>query len=441
MSTSNYQTEKVKKHTKAVLLLEIDIVGDGNNSRTLYLADKYLTIESTNYEGIVQSWGGMDMTIFNEGLSAISDYSIILANDRLNYMTTDTCISDIFDSYYWAGSVCRVYQWFEDLTLKTDAELIFKGMVKQPSFDLNEVRFDIQESNSIHQNVPLDIVTLNNYPEAPDESIGNPLPMVFGNDWDWTDKISSKACVSPCIETDKNLKTFYIASHKVEHANLDTGAMDVLIYVDGRYGYISATNHTYTNNSDGARFILQDNIAYAMYLFPELQGSQYSSAIADYSNTIDNSSSSVIQLGASETFYLKLKDMPSAVYENDATAAITLFINVNAVTGSSPYGVLTYYNPNWNGAGTNFSAGTNITGTGGLTFDLVANKDKKGIRADNDDQDDRWTKEDLLSLEYGITVSAGCTIDISIIRIYVSRLPLFYTKLGTVTTRYTGARL
>jgi len=432
MSTSNYQTEKAKKHTKAVLLLEIDIVGDGNNSRTLYLSDKYLTIESTNYEGIVQSWGGMDVTIYNEGLSAISDYSIILANDRLNYMTTDTCISDIFDSYYWAGSVCRVYQWFEDLTLKSDAELIFKGMVKQPSFDLNEVRFDIQESNSIHQNVPLDIVTLNNYSEAPEESIDNPLPMVFGNDWAWTNTLSDKAAVSPCIETDSNLKTFYIASHKVEAGAV---ANKMLIYLEEvkSYGFITAANATYTNDSDGSRFSMLDTVSYTIYMVPKIKGSEYTSAVTDYSNATDQNAATVISLAAGEKYYLKFGSFMSKGFIN---GAITLKIGVENVAGTDPYAELNVYNEDYDdGTGGN-STGQNITGNGAFEHDIK--NSKAGVHGSDPDQDDvnmPWTMNELANLEYGLTIGAGDSLDLQYMYLVVDQVSLTYSKPVLGATR------
>ncbi len=436
MSTINYQTEKEKINTEAVLLLEITLRGDGNLTKVLYLADKYITVDGVKYEGAVQSWGGMDVTMYNEGIAAISDYSISLQNKRLNFMTTDVCISDILDTYYWAGSECKVYQWFESLTSKDDAELIFKGIVKQPAFDLNEIKFDIQESNTIHQNIPVDIVTLNNYSEAPEESIDKPLPIVFGDDWEY--ETSLEHCVfTPCIEVDKNLKTFYIARHLVGEAiNID----DCALYIENvkAYAGLRSTNFSQINDSDGAKFTLGDSIYYHIYLIPKIKGSKYTSAVSDYSNALNMDTSDYITLQNNTQFYLKLDSVPNMGHlESLQTQMIRLWVEIGAVTGTAVggnYGYLRYYNDGYDaGKNPKFSTGTNITaGSNIYIHELVDNREAKGTSDDEDDNESPWIWDQLASMEFGITVenNGGDPITMQLERIVLELdyIPLVYKK-------------
>ena len=159
MATTAYKNARQKAFTKAHLLLEIDLVGTGTTYdayKTVYMSDKYITVDGQEYEGVVLDFGGMDVSLpANEGISSTNDFSISVHNSRLQFMESDTKFSDLFDDYYFAGSVCRVYQWFEELTSKDDAELIFTGICKQPTFDDSEVSFDIEEDSSFYVDIPV----------------------------------------------------------------------------------------------------------------------------------------------------------------------------------------------------------------------------------------------------------------------------------------------
>jgi len=446
MSTSNYQIAKSKVNTEAHLLLEIDIVADGNISKTLYLSDNYLTVDSVGYEGIVQSWGGMDIALFNEGISAISDYSITLQNVRLNFMTSDVRFSDLFGTYYFAGSDCRIYQWFEELTNKDDALLVFKGITKQPAFNLMEVKFNIIENNNINRNIPIDIVTLNNYADAPDESIGKPLPIVYGDDWNRLDNSFKKGAFPPCIETDQNLKTFYIARHAIDYT---ITINDCLLYVENvkSYAGLRATNFAQTNDSDGARFTLGDSIYYHILLVPRIKGSRYNSAITDYSNATNMDSTNSIILQNNTRFYLQLDAVPNmGLLEALQTQKIDLKVEIGAITGTAVggnYGYLRYYNAGYDaGKNPKYSTGENITTASSIyTHSLITNREAHGTSDVEDDQGDVWTWDQLAGMEFGITVENSgdpITMALETIHLEIDYIPLTYKKPGIVTSRQTS---
>lgn len=440
MATASFLTAAAKASTeKATYLLEIDLIGTGTtyaSSKTIYLSDQYVTIETVDYEGIVLNWGGLDVDLpSNEGIASINDFSITLANQRLMFFEADVRFSDILDDYYFAGSVVRVYQWFDELTLKSDAELIFTGICKQPEFDLNEIRFEITEDDSVFIDIPTSLITLNEYSDAPDESIGNPLPIVYGNDWFFSPELSRNESISPCICVDKYLQKYCIANHEVKHSSLGTNGDDIKIYLEeaGIYGYLYAPNVSFNNDNEGAFFTLNGNIYYHFYNIPTIKGNQYSSAITDYADALDFSLATSITLNANETFYLKFDKFPSlGQLELSDSINIKLYARIGAVTGGSPYGTMKYYNAGYDaGAAPGFSTGQNITaGTGLTTYDIAADTSVKGVRDDQSDKDAAWSLDDLAGLEYGITVSAGCTIELQYLVLYVYRIPLKYVPKG-----------
>jgi len=316
-------------------------------------------------------------------------------------------------------------------------------MVKQPSYDLMEVRFDIQEDNNIHQDLPIDIITLNNFSEAPEESIDNPLPIVYGDDWSWLSIREKGAVLSPCIETDKNTKEFYIGKHQVEAPNTGTNGSKVKLYLENikHYGQLYAPNISYTNNSDGARFILNGDIFYIVNLIPTVKGGQYSSAITDYSNAVDGDNTTKTgAFTAAETFFVKLDKVPTlGSLEYNSGLTIQLILGTEDRTGTSPYGTLQYYNDNWQGGGTKFSTGQNITGAS-TVYNLKADTSKKGTEVAQADQTFPWTWDDLSGLEFGFTVGAGDSFTVNRIYLAISYIPLVYTRPIAVRSENTTGR-
>jgi hypothetical protein len=327
-----------------------------------------------------------------------------------------------------------VYQWFDELTAKSDAELIFTGICKQPEFNLSEVSFEITEDDSVFIDVPVNIISLNNYGNAPEESIGNPLPIIYGDDWDWSQALNKHESISPCICVDQYSQKYCIANHKVKHADMGTNGDDIKIYLGdaGIHGYLYAPNVSYDNDAEGSFFTLNGNVYYHFFNVPILKGDQYSSAITDYSNALDYSISTSITLSANETFYLKFDKFPAlGSLELSDSINIKLYARIGAVTGGSPYGTIKYYNAGYD-AGNNpgySTGGQNITAGNGLTtYSMEADTSVKGVRDDQSDKDAAWSLSDLAGLEYGITVSAGCTIELQYLSLYVFRVPLRYSS-------------
>jgi len=437
MATTDFKKAAKKTSTQAHYLLEIDVKKKESGAyaaRTIYLSDKYLIIEGVHYEGLISDWGGMDTSLpDNEGFAAVNDFSITVINKRMMFQdnASESRFSDLFTNYYWAGCTCRVYQWFEEnLTLKSDALLIFSGIAKQPSFNSTHVSFEIVEDESILIDVPVNIVTLNEYPNAPEESIGLPLPIIYGDDWEWNDLPAEKQCLTPCLEVDSVIKKFYIAKHQIRSNDIGSNALNCKIYLKdaGIYGELVAAQGALTNDENGAYFTLGSNIYYCFRHIPKIRGSQCSATITDFKNVTDYNDSTTLTLQQNEKLFLKFDAFPDlGILEASGNPEINMWYKITAVTGSSPYGVMQYYNEAY-GEATKFSTGVEIVDTGTTNYILGNDTTVKGSEASQNDKTLAWTLRDLSNYEYGLTVNAGCTITLSWMYLIVNNIPISFKR-------------
>lgn len=430
MATTAFKNALQKASTRGLLLFEIDLIGTGVNydtSKTIYLSDRYITIEGVIYEGVINDFGGMDVDLSqNEGIASINDFSISIKNTRLQFMESpDLLFSDLLDEFFFTGSICRVYQWSEELSSKSDAELIFKGIVKQPDkIDKELIEFEIEEDTSVYIDIPRDTITIEDFANAPNESIDLPLPFVYGNDYNSAELKTYNSILSPCIETDSLNKEFYISKTQLKTDTIGFHGSNAKIFFQGSnlYADIEAVNSTFINDGDGFRFILGDNVLYSAVVLPIIKGGQYTSIITDWSNIFTIAGGS-IQLNDDEKFFLKLDKVPNiGSLEGSLTSAISLFYSVDTFSGTKVdgrYATIQYYNPNWQGGGTNFSTGQDIEDV--APYELIADKSKHGSATGQEDQENAWTWDELGGIEFGITVknNAGDPISFNLNWMYL----------------------
>jgi hypothetical protein len=435
MATTAFKAAAKKIYTEANLLLEIDLIGNGvhyDSTRTIYLSSKVITVEGVVYEPIVLDFGDIDFsTEQNEGLSSINDTSITLANHRLSFMDTDIKFSDLFNDYYFAGSKCRIYQWFGELSLKSDAELKFTGIVKQPSFNRNEVTLDIEDDESVLLDIPVNVIMKNDFPYAPKESIGKAIPIIYGTFIGEFGTTQPTPYVTPCIKTNDAVKQFYICDKQI--ADPIVALSNIFMYLDDvdKYGYLSG-DIVYTNDNNGSRFTLDNNIDLTVYLCPKIKGSLFSCAVTDWNNILDFNSNTYITLNSGESFYLKFDNfLTQGNLESKSTTVVDLVAYISNVSGTPPggiYGKIYYYNAGYNAGSGGKSAGENITGNTAFTKHVLSDRTAHGIQADKSDDADIWTLDELSGYEYGIEVSAGCSFRLSRFYLELGKIPLMLYK-------------
>ena len=173
--TANFTTEKNKRGTGPLSLLEIDLPSPLG---TLRLAGHDVTVGTDEYKGLVKEWPDRIYSRVSGDLHTpdIGDVRITLVN------TGDGAMAP-FMRYLQAvnpeGAAARIYQWFSGL-VAADKDQVFTGVVRGP-IEWNEetLSFDIVSGVSKDRLVG-DRILASAYPSADLDEIGRILPIVYG---------------------------------------------------------------------------------------------------------------------------------------------------------------------------------------------------------------------------------------------------------------------
>lgn len=179
-TTATFDKYSMRPNAKAKFLMTIVGVSP---SRTFYLADDRIALSTTGekFEGIVKDWGSLKKTI------DLFTKKVNVGNVRINlvnapYKTGDVSISDDLSSSKYINRVAKIYLWFEGITSLSDCLKIFEGLV-QPLENTTPETVDLLLTDATfkrHLIIPPDKVNLTDWPDAPTEKIGLPLPLHYG---------------------------------------------------------------------------------------------------------------------------------------------------------------------------------------------------------------------------------------------------------------------
>jgi hypothetical protein len=418
LTTAEFLAIKNRTHTEGHLLLEIDLV-----DRTLYLSDEYRTVTSTEFEGLVTDWGGIDTDReISEGLSGAGDARIKIANTRMQFMTDSSHgnkFSDLFDDYFFDYRTARIKQWFEGLNY-VDAELIFTGEIVLDRFNQNEVEFVIFHQDELDTPIPLQRVNKVNHPFAPSENVGAAIPIPFG---DLTTSQAARTAFgdvyAPMVLTDNLYLRFDICPYQIKSASI--ASLGQYRYVEelDAYIYFYAPNKAYTNDSDGAYLILNEGVQGTIDIKPRQKGS--TTTASNYENSVDDDTTTYTTVGASQELSVLVGSIPELGKILDNVAA-NIRLDVTLGTVSTNGGDIGYNNTDWQGAGDGKKILLSVTSADSDTLKNISfatTKDKKGSASDQSDQYLPWTWQELGNLEFYVTAGAGESIQVKNIELHV----------------------
>jgi len=415
--SNRYRRLTQKINTEGTILLDINL--DGLH---LYLSDRYITVETYVHEGIVADWGSSDLAA-GSSISELSDISIKIFNKRLAHMTTDERISDMLDTYSFEGRTATFRQYFTGLNYD-ECAIFHTGKINSVDYDSLYFYIDIVDDEDVFKEIPIGRVSKQEYSEVPSETVGLAKPIIFGvsptraqdKTKDWT--------VFPTVFTNKRTKQYIIADHLIGQDTFPKvtspyGRLFMYIEEMKTYLHISTwSNSSYSNTSAGAILTLNDDVLWILHLRPNEKGTQYDLASDDFSNAIDEESTTLV-LAASKKFYLifgRISDFGAI-----SSGQTGIRVAISSVTGSEPYGTMKYYNADYDNSAGAFSTGIAIdaaaVAAGYADYLFIADNSAHGIRDDQADQNDAWKWGEISKYEFGITVNAGCSITISDIRL------------------------
>ncbi|MBI3582369.1 MAG: hypothetical protein HY096_00280 [Nitrospinae bacterium] len=204
MTTTAFKTEAQKQEgAKPRGLLQIDL----NVSGTLYISDQPITIGANTYRALIKDWGN---TLTGEDTIGNIEITLLNHNDATygrfsNYDKTDLL----------TNATVRVYKWFDGL-VEADMEPLFKGVIDDFSYTLNEFRLSINDgTQQEHKQLPAKKLSFYDYPNAKQDDIGKMLSIVYGETGEILNaqKINKGYGSVPAVLIDKASRKYLVAGH------------------------------------------------------------------------------------------------------------------------------------------------------------------------------------------------------------------------------------
>lgn len=181
-TTATFDKYNLRKDIAGTYIIKI--TGD---STTFYLADRVIDLSASSIKtlGVVLSYGTITqkLDIFKKK-ATISNVKVKLINTPyFRDANGELCLSDKFGADGIINASVEIYYWYEGITDIDDCLKVFDGLV-QPMKNVTPetLEFDIFDNSVFYyRTIPADFVDITQFPNAPPESIGKALPIVFGD--------------------------------------------------------------------------------------------------------------------------------------------------------------------------------------------------------------------------------------------------------------------
>ncbi|PIQ96548.1 MAG: hypothetical protein COV67_09050 [Nitrospinae bacterium CG11_big_fil_rev_8_21_14_0_20_56_8] len=153
----------------------------------LYLADlSGIAIDGNSYAPLVADWGEIDRLVdpVRMDQDAVPQLRVSVVNAPTNYFSPPRRFSELFRQYRPEAATVTVSQWFEGESFSaSDLAPLFVANIADPiEFDEEFCSFDLVDIAHAHgQYVLGNPVTLEEYPGAPEASVGKVKPVVLGS--------------------------------------------------------------------------------------------------------------------------------------------------------------------------------------------------------------------------------------------------------------------
>lgn len=185
--TGGFTSAKNKKSHQPVNLLKIawPAIGDFP-AKTLNLSDRAVTIDGVDWLPLVEDWG----TIVGAGLGNLLQNSgeekakIRLLNAPIDFGEGLQRFSDLLFEYPPEAATGTLYQWFENegLAAADQVELLTARIVDPLECDERSCSLHLVVESGYHGRLRVgNTLTLTDYPDAPETSIGLIKPIVIGH--------------------------------------------------------------------------------------------------------------------------------------------------------------------------------------------------------------------------------------------------------------------
>ena len=184
--TGGFTAAKNKKSHEPVNLLKISWPAIGDfPAKTVILSDRQVTIDGVNWMPLVADWGAIAGAELNALLqnSGNEKTRVQLINAPVDFGEGLQRFSDLLFEYPPEAATGILYQWFEGegLVSADQTELLTARIVDPLDYDERTCSIHLVVESAHHgRNWIGNTLTLTDYPDAPDSSIGLIKPIVIG---------------------------------------------------------------------------------------------------------------------------------------------------------------------------------------------------------------------------------------------------------------------
>lgn len=175
--TAPATTEKNSQGTFPITLVEIEWTGAPGTKQYTAVGQDY-SFDSKTWKSKIVDFGQIDNSLSNDNSGVISDVSLEFQNNPAD----PERISDFFATINPVGKKLTIWKHF-DGNGAADLVELFQGRIWSPvsyGKDGQTIRISAREESQFHRARVGDIVDDTTYTDAPRESIGKMLPIVYG---------------------------------------------------------------------------------------------------------------------------------------------------------------------------------------------------------------------------------------------------------------------
>lgn len=350
-----------------------------------------MLVNGESRDGIGRIEAGIDIETGGAS-SAVSDIKIeILNQERFDKTITSTNVKlenrpiTLYMGFIPGGASPTV-------VIQSDMIKLYSGIIEHlNNFDFSDFSFDcIDSSFARHKDVPSTIVETATYPYAPKESVGKPIPIVYGSvsGSESADRDYETISPFPTVKTSYISQTYAISDHEL---HTYTSAY-VYSPENNLFGLLASGDITSSNTSSGATLSSGGNNVIATFRqIPNLEDTE-TSVDVDITNAVDQVATNYVDLGASKKLYARL-EVPQEVGElvdsTGGSALVTIRMDFDTIASGNT-ATIKYFTP------TETATTPDVTDADGNT--TVTRNTAAGVT---------WTN--LGNWAFGITTPVGAT--------------------------------
>ncbi|MZH02249.1 MAG: hypothetical protein F3745_02265, partial [Nitrospinae bacterium] len=186
--TSGFNDSRNSKANAPVNLLKIEWPAiNGLPALTLRLTDREgVNINSVTWYPLIKNMGNLDRLVSPDQSdnNSLPNLTVSVVNVPMDLFSPSSRFSNLFRHRSPESAVVTLYQWFlDDGLTETDLSILFVARIGDPvKYDEELCTFDLVDiSQGYGSKMIGNALTLSDYPDAPDQSVGRTRPIVIGN--------------------------------------------------------------------------------------------------------------------------------------------------------------------------------------------------------------------------------------------------------------------